>query len=83
MSEFRLIAMPYELDRLRYGVGRGPERLLEAGAAEALAGAGRTLQPRFVELSEAQDSDPECDREGRVPPIALAFLRAVGAHAGA
>ena len=59
MSEFRLIAMPYELDRLRYGVGRGPERLLEAGAAEALAGAGGTLQPRFVELSEAHDSETD------------------------
>jgi hypothetical protein len=40
VSEIRLLIVPYELDRLRRGVGRGPERLLEAGAEEALGSDG-------------------------------------------
>jgi arginase len=47
---FCLIAMPYELGRLRDGVGRGPERLLEAGAAEALASAGAQVETETVEF---------------------------------
>jgi arginase len=48
MTVFRVIAMPYELGRLRDGVGRGPERLLEAGAAEALASAGAQVTTESV-----------------------------------
>jgi arginase len=44
MTAFRLIVMPYELGRLRDGVGRGPERLLEAGAADALGSGGATVE---------------------------------------
>ena len=50
MTGFRLIVMPYELGRLRDGVGRGPERLLEAGAVEALRSAGATVETETVEF---------------------------------
>jgi arginase len=50
VSEIRLLIVPYELDRLRRGVGRGPEALLEAGASEALAGAGATVRAETIEL---------------------------------
>ena len=44
MTLFRLLVMPYELGRLRDGVGRGPERLLGAGAADALGSGGATVE---------------------------------------
>jgi arginase len=52
MPEFRIIAVPYELGRLRHGVGRGPDRLLAAGAEEALASAGGAVQTEVVEFEE-------------------------------
>jgi arginase len=52
MNAVSLIAVPYELDRLRYGVGRGPERLLQCGAAEALSVCGATVETEVVELTE-------------------------------
>jgi arginase len=52
MTEFRLIAVPYEVGAERMGVGRGPERLLEAGAEEALGSRGATVHLDFVELRE-------------------------------
>jgi arginase len=48
--EFRLLVVPYEIGRLRKGVGRGPERLLEAGAEEALAAAGAPVAREVIEL---------------------------------
>lgn len=54
-----LIAVPYELDRLRYGVGRGPERLLETGAAEAIAASGATVDTQMVELTGDFSSETE------------------------
>jgi len=48
--EFRLIIVPYELGRLRHGVGRGPESLLAAGAQEALANGGARVTEELVEL---------------------------------
>ena len=53
MTGFRLIVMPYELGRLRDGVGRGPERLLEAGAVEALGSAGATGETGTAPTSTA------------------------------
>ncbi len=50
MREFRLIVVPYELGRLRDGVGRGPEALLAAGAAAALAGGGARVTEELVVL---------------------------------
>jgi hypothetical protein len=46
----RLIVVPYELGRLRDGVGRGPERLLEAGAEAALAAPGGPVRTELVEI---------------------------------
>jgi len=47
---YRLIVVPYELGRLREGVGRGPERLLEAGAEAALAASGGPVRTELIEI---------------------------------
>ena len=52
MTAIALIAVPYEVSRLRDGVGRGPERLLAGGAAEALEAAGATVDTEVVELTD-------------------------------
>jgi arginase len=52
MTEIRLLAVPYEVGALRMGVGRGPERLLEAGAEKALAGHGARVSLELIELEE-------------------------------
>jgi arginase len=57
VSEIRLLIVPYELDRLRRGVGRGPERLLEAGAEEALASAGATVRTETLELDREYSNE--------------------------
>lgn len=49
-AEFRLLVVPYEMGRLRKGVGRGPETLLQAGAEQALAAAGASVSRELVEL---------------------------------
>jgi arginase len=46
-----LIAVPYEVSRLRDGMGRGPEQLLASGAAEALGAAGAIVDTEVVELT--------------------------------
>ena len=50
MPSFRLLIVPYELGRLRKGVGRGPERLLEAGAEDALRSTGAEVGLELLEL---------------------------------
>jgi arginase len=52
LTAIALIAVPYEVSRLRDGVGRGPERLLAGGAAEALEAAGATVDTEVVELTD-------------------------------
>ena len=52
MTEFRLLAVPYEVGAARLGVGRGPERLLEAGAEEALGSRGAGVRLDIIELQE-------------------------------
>jgi arginase len=59
VSEIRLLIVPYELGALRQGVGRGPERLLERGAEEALRAQGAELRPEVVEIEG--DFDNEVD----------------------
>ena len=59
VAGYRLIVVPYELGRLRDGVGNGPERLLEAGAEAALAASGAPVRRELVEL------DPAFNRTGR------------------
>lgn len=50
MAGIRLLVVPYELARLRIGVGRGPERLLELGAEKALARSGARVETEVIEL---------------------------------
>lgn len=50
MTEIRLLAVPYEVGAERMGVGRGPERLLEAGAEAALRSRGAEVRLEFIEL---------------------------------
>ena len=59
MTEIRLLIVPYEVGAPRMGVGRGPERLLETGAEEALASAGAEVEVEVLELEEH-----ERDRSG-------------------
>jgi arginase len=63
MAEIRVIAMPYELGRLRGGVGRGPEHLLELGGVEALAAAGARVETELVELSQPFDNEIDASFE--------------------
>jgi arginase len=57
VREIRLLIVPYELDRLRRGMGRGPERLLEAGAEDALASAGATVRTETLELEQEYSNE--------------------------
>ena len=57
MSELRLILMPYELGRLREGVGRGPERLLECGADRALGAHGGRVRTELLEFTGTYSSE--------------------------
>lgn len=52
MGKIRLLVVPYELARPRIGVGRGPERLLELGAEEALATFGAGVETEVIELAD-------------------------------
>jgi arginase len=52
MTDIRLLAVPYETGAPRMGVGRGPERLLEAGAEEALARHEARVRLEIIELEE-------------------------------
>jgi arginase len=51
VNEIRLLIVPYELGTLQ-GVGRGPERLLELGAEDALGAHGAALRTEVLELDE-------------------------------
>jgi arginase len=60
MTEIRLLAVPYEVGALRMGVGRGPERLLEAGAEEALGSRGARV--RWISLSSRSTTGRQAAR---------------------
>lgn len=53
MTGYRLIVVPYELGRLRDGVGNGPERLLAAGAEDVLSASGARVRRELVQIDEA------------------------------
>jgi arginase len=53
VNAYRLIVVPYELGRLRDGVGNGPERLLAAGAEDALSASGARVRRELVQIDEA------------------------------
>jgi arginase len=57
LETISLIAVPYELGRLRDGVGRGPEALLASGVAEALEASGASVTTETIELSEPFSSE--------------------------
>ena len=52
MPPVAAIVVPYELGRLRQGVGRGPEHLLAQGAEAALRSSGADVSTRVVQLDE-------------------------------
>jgi arginase len=64
MTQFRLLVVPYEVGALRMGVGRGPERLLEAGAAEALGRCGAEVRVEVVELQEHRRDESGASEAG-------------------
>jgi arginase len=55
--------MPYEVGRLRDGVGRGPEHLLAHGAEAALASGGATVSTELVELEAPEDNEVDTSFE--------------------
>jgi arginase len=64
MTEIRLLVVPYEGGALRMGVGRGPERLLEDGAEEALAGHGAKVTRETVELRQHRRDESGASEAG-------------------
>jgi hypothetical protein len=52
MPSIAAIVVPYELGRLRQGVGCGPEHLIERGAETALRSSGAGVGTHVVELDE-------------------------------
>jgi arginase len=98
VNAIRVIAVPYELGRLRDGVGLGPERLLAGGAAEALAAHGAVVETELIELDAPDDNEVDTSfavisriaeavrsaRESGAFPVVLSgsCLAAVGIVAG-
>jgi arginase len=64
MTEIRLLAVPYEVGAPRMGVGRGPERLLEAGAEAALASRGAAVHLEVIELHEQRRDESGASEAG-------------------
>ncbi len=52
MGEFRVLVVPYELGRLREGVGCGPEVVLAHGAVDALAAEGASVRVEVIEIDD-------------------------------
>jgi arginase len=57
VADIRLLVVPYEIGRLRDGVGAGPERLLEHGAADVLAASGAAVETTVIELDAPDDNE--------------------------
>src|SRR3954447_16014067 len=77
MTEIRLLVVPYEVGASRMGVGRGPERLLEFGAEQALESHGARVRTQLIELEEA-----DRDQSGASEPKAgFELIRLVAARA--
>jgi arginase len=64
MTEIRLLVVPYEGGAVRMGVGRGPERLLEEGAEETLAGHGAKVSRETVGLREHRRDESGASEAG-------------------
>ena len=52
MQDICILAVPYELGRLRDGVGLGAEALLDSGAEAALASAGARVETELIGLDD-------------------------------
>ena len=72
MSAIRVLSVPYELGRLREGVGRGADALLAGGAEAALASAGAAVRTTVIELDDRWASSGHGDVDA-----SFALIRAV------
>jgi arginase len=80
VNEIRVVVVPYELGRLRDGVGRGPERLLECGAEDALASAGATVRTEIIEVDHRYGASGSGDVDASFELIRRVAERVRGAR---
>jgi arginase len=64
MTRIRLLAVPYEVGALRLGVGKGPERLLEAGAEAVLGSRGAEVRLDTIQLREHRRDESGASEAG-------------------
>ncbi len=75
------IIVPYELGRLRDGVGRGPEHLLECGAITALVSHGADVHTELIELEARYSATGLGEGDAAVELIRLVSERVRAARA--
>ena len=63
MRPIRLIVVPYEVGRLRDGVGKGPEHLLSRGAEMALRSGGADVRIEVIELAGPESDEIDASFE--------------------
>ena len=63
MRPIRLIVVPYEVGRLRDGVGKGPEHLLSRGAEMALRSGGADVRIELIELAGPESDEIDASFE--------------------
>ncbi len=68
------LVVPYELGRLREGVGRGPEHLLAHGAEAALGSTGASVRTRVIEIDERFGSSGSGDGDAAFELMRLVAL---------
>jgi len=75
------VVVPYELGRLREGVGCGPEHLLEHGAEAALRSGGAHVSTHMVELDDRFNASGSGDGDAAFELIRLVALEVRRARA--
>jgi arginase len=75
------VVVPYELGRLREGVGCGPEHLLEHGAEAALRSGGADVRTHLVELDDRFNASGSGDGDAAFELIRLVALEVRRARA--
>jgi arginase len=75
------VIVPYELGRLRDGVGCGPERLLELGAEAALGSNGAIVETDVIELDARFGATGRGEGDAAFELIRLVAERVRGARA--
>ncbi len=73
MSRIDIVVAPFHAGTSRYRVGKGPHRLLEAGLADALRGAGTEI--RIVEVAPVDTFEGEIGRSFEVKRRVAAAVR--------